>query len=147
VSDSDFILASRHSVNAYAHYDLPTPDSFGKASATLSYYYRSKFYTTVDINTAHCTVPGNPNPAAIYTNCYNHPGKLPGYGLFNLRVDIAKLFGSTIDVAMFINNLTNKYYFPASNNGLGPLGAMSVYVGEPRMFGFEVTVPFGRRAK
>jgi iron complex outermembrane receptor protein len=147
VADSTFILASRNSFNLGARYTLPVNDRFGDVNVHANYTYRSSFYTTSDINTANCYAPGDPNvPPALYANCLNHLGKLPGYGLLNLRADWANVFGLGVDVALFIDNATNAYYFPGANNVYSALGAMAVFVGPPRMFGFELRVPFGASA-
>jgi len=145
VSDSDFILTSRHSLNANMSYTLPVTNSVGIPTLSVNYYYRTKFATTSDINTAHCSVPGDPNPAALYANCFNHSGKLPGYGLLNMRFEWENFMGHGVDVAIFVNNVTNKYYFPNALNALGALGALSAQIGPPRMFGGSVTVPFGEK--
>jgi iron complex outermembrane receptor protein len=147
VADSQFILNSRNSFNVGVHYKLPTNDQYGTASAQAHYSYRSSFYTTSDINTANCHAPSDPNiPPALYTNCLNHAGKLPGYGLLNLRADWVNFMGKRLDVSAFIENATNKYYYSSANNALNSVGGLAAFIGPPRMFGVEFKVPFGAGA-
>jgi iron complex outermembrane receptor protein len=145
VSDSQFILVSRHSLSATVSYMLPVDDHVGAPIVRASYYYRSSFFTVNDINTAHCNVPGDPNPAAVYVNCYFHNGQLPGYGLLNMRLDWANVFGHNVDLSVFVNNVANKYYYNNALNVLGSFGESSAQIGPPRMFGVTVNVPFGGR--
>lgn len=143
VSDSDFILVSRHSLSASLSYTVPIDERRGTLSLNANYYYRSSFLTTSDINTANCQIVGNPNPAAIYTNCYNRAGRLPGYALLNFRADWRDVMGQGFDLSVFVNNVTDKYYYNNALNVLGSVGAISAQVGAPRMAGVTLTLPFG----
>jgi iron complex outermembrane receptor protein len=143
ISDSTFILNSKHSLSANASYTLPLPEKLGQPTISASYYYRSSFFVTNDINTPNCSVPGNPNPNAFYTNCYLNGGKLPGYSVVNARLDWRTFLGLGMDVAVFVKNVTNKYYFANGLNALAATGTLAVQPAPPRTFGVEVRVPFG----
>jgi iron complex outermembrane receptor protein len=143
VSSSQFIIVSRHSVNVSLAYALPVPDNLGEPTLTASYYYRSSFYNTQDINLASCAVPGDPNPAAVYLNCYNHLGRLPGYGLVNLRLDWRDVFNKGFDFALFVNNVADKLYYYNGVAVLNQFGQSAGMIGPPRMFGASVKIPFG----
>ncbi|WP_336971379.1 TonB-dependent receptor [Sphingobium aromaticiconvertens] len=143
VSDSQFILISKNTINLSANLQIPIEERFGSLSLTSSYNYRSGFYTTNDINTARCQVPGDPNPAAVYVSCYNHAGRLPGYGLIDFRLDWKDFLGGSADVAFVAKNVANKYYFHNALNALNNVGSFAVQVGPPRMMSVEVRVPFG----
>ncbi|MBB3859322.1 iron complex outermembrane receptor protein [Novosphingobium hassiacum] len=143
ISDSEFTSVSKHMVNVGARYTIPVAGDKGEIALSGNYYYRSSFYNGADINTAQCTVPGNPNPAAVYTNCYNRASRLPGYGLFNARMEWRDTMGLGIDTALFVSNLTNKFYYSNAISTLGTLGGLAASFGQPRMFGGSVTVHFG----
>jgi len=67
--------------------------------------------------------------------------KLPGYNLVNARLDLTKSL--PVDVALWVNNLTNKTYrlfaFDLLTNSLG---YASDQYGPPRTFGVEATFKF-----
>jgi outer membrane receptor protein involved in Fe transport len=47
-----------------------------------------------------------------------------------------------ISVAVFVNNVTNKYYYTNSLNALSALGTNSAQIGTPRMAGATVAYHF-----
>lgn len=142
ISGSRFNDVSKHQLNLGASYELPTPDDFGDLTISANYSYRSGFTTMNEINTPKCTVDGAP-ATAFYANCYNSAGVVPGYGIANARLAWDNLLDSGIDAAVFVNNLTNNYYSRAAITALSTLGFFATAIGEPRMFGIEVKVPFG----
>ena len=142
ISGSRFNDVSKHQLNLGASYELPTSDDFGDLTLSANYSYRSGFTTMNEINTPKCTVDGAP-ATAFYANCYNSAGVVPGYGIANARVAWDNLLNSGIDAAVFVNNLTDNYYSRAAITALSTLGFFATAIGEPRMFGIEVKVPFG----
>jgi iron complex outermembrane recepter protein len=145
VSDSHFVNISTHQLNATVAYTLPLRPEVGTVVGSMNYSYRSEAWQFNEINSANCTANGTLPPGVIYVPCYNHNGVLPGYGLLNLRADWTNVFHKGFDLAFFVNNVTDKYYFLYGVNALGGSGQGSFYggVGAPRMFGFELRVPFG----
>lgn len=141
VSDSEFILASRHSLSAVLNYTLPVAEKLGRPTISVSYYYRSSFFATVDINTARCFAPGDPQ-GTLYVNCLNRGAKVPGYGLANVRLDWERIGDSAVDVGVFVNNVTDRFYWSNGQSNLSSFGALSATIGAPRMFGVEVTLRF-----
>ena len=142
ISGSRFNDVSKHQLNLGASYTLPASDDFGDLTLSANYSYRSGFTTQNEINTPKCSVDGAP-ATAFYANCYNSAGVVPGYGIANARLAWDNLLNSGIDAAVFVNNLTNKYYSRAAITALSTLGFFATAIGEPRMFGIEVKVPFG----
>lgn len=138
VSDSEFAFIPKHQLSASARYELPLPESAGKLSLQASAYYQSKVFSA-DINTTNC------GPGGAYTQCANNAAQIAGYTLVNLRADWERPFEMPIDVSIFVENVTNKYY---ENFGYALLqtGISSVGIGAPRMFGASVRVPFGASA-
>jgi len=142
ISGSRFNDVSRHQVTLAARYDVPIGDDMGDLSIGANYAYRSSFTTQNEINTPKCTVDGAP-ANAIYTNCYNAAGVVPGYGLINARISWENVANQGFDLALFVNNVTDKYYSRAAITALSTLGIFATAIGEPRMFGVELKVPFG----
>ena len=68
--------------------------------------------------------------------------QIPGYGIFNARLEWNDVMGTEINAAAYINNLTDKEYLV----GGFPLGAVtgqnSVLPGTPRMYGIELGIQF-----
>jgi iron complex outermembrane receptor protein len=68
--------------------------------------------------------------------------KIRGYALVNARAEWNKALGTKIDLAAFVNNLTQRHYAV----GGFPLGAVTgsngTLPGTPRMFGIEASVRF-----
>lgn len=142
ISGSRFNDVSKNQFNIGGSYTLPTADGFGDLTLSGNYAYRAGFTTQNEINTPKCTVDGAP-ATAIYANCYNAAGVVPGYGIANARLAWNKILGTDIEAAVFVNNLTDKYYSRAAITALSTLGFFATAIGEPRMFGVEVKVPFG----
>jgi iron complex outermembrane recepter protein len=108
-----------------ANYTRPT--GVGDASVELDYVWKSA------VNVAPTTTP-------TFTKFETQPG----YGLLNARLNL-HLDAWNMDVAVFGQNLTNKYYFDQGGtiNGDG-YDLFSVYVGgPPRTFGIELVKKFG----
>jgi iron complex outermembrane recepter protein len=136
VSDSDFTYTPKNVITLGAHYEVPISTNFGNLSFQANYYKQSSF-DTVDINTANC------GPGGAYRACALNAGsRLPGYNLLNLRADWERFMNSRIDLAVFVNNVTNEYYFTAGNAQLSNFGTNSVVVGAPRMYGMQIRVNF-----
>jgi iron complex outermembrane receptor protein len=101
-------------------YSFPMPND-GKLRISVSDYFRSSTYANDIVQTQ-------------YT-------KLKGYNLVNARIDLIKTL--PVDVAFWMNNVTNKTYrlfgFDLLTNSLG---YASDQYGPPRTFGVEATFKF-----
>lgn len=139
VSDSKFAFVPKYQVNASARYELPIPEALGKLALQASYYYQSKI-ATAEINTRNC------GPDGLYAGCTNYLGALPGYDLVNARIDWRNVAGQGFDLAVFVNNVFDKLYYPDATTPINAVGFASRSVGEPRMWGLELRVPFGASA-
>ena len=67
----------------------------------------------------------------------------PSYGLWNARLDWENILDSSIDLSMFVTNITGKKYIVGGYPLSSALGFDSVLYGEPRMFGASLTYRFG----
>ena len=68
--------------------------------------------------------------------------KVPGYSLTNLRADLRNVMDSKIDVALFINNVTDEEYQIASGASTTALGVGGFIYGAPRLWGVEARYSF-----
>lgn len=76
---------------------------------------------------------------AGYYPGYFANSRLPGYSVYNMRLEVQQIAGSEVTAALWVKNLTKKEYF----NGAMPMGLLlvlnSAMVGNPRTFGAEVS--------
>jgi iron complex outermembrane receptor protein len=136
ISDSKYAFVPKYQANFIARYNLPIPASAGDLSVQASYSYQSKLQSA-EINTTNC------GPDGLYAWCTSRAGATPGYGVVNMRIDWRNVAGAGFDLAVFANNLTNKFYYADAANAIGLFGLASASIGEPRMVGVELRVPFG----
>lgn len=99
-----------------------TFDLGGEMTATPSVFYtwRKGYFFNYD------RVPGN---------------FIPSFGLLNARLDIAKIAGTPINVALFGKNITKKNYSVHVSRA-ETFGYLSRIYGEPRTYGIEASVRF-----
>jgi len=67
---------------------------------------------------------------------------LPGYSLFNARLDYNNIGGSQFSAGVWVKNLTDKLYAPYRNNVLGLSGYDVRGYGDPQTFGLDVKYKF-----
>jgi iron complex outermembrane receptor protein len=129
VAGADFIFgpyADTPKVTGSAYFRLSSnlPESRGELALRGQFYAQSYFYYS---NLNDTIVPG----------C-----RIAGYGLLNMRAEWNGMYGSKLNGALYVNNLTDKDY----NVGGFPLGAVTgsnaVLPGTPRMFGLELSYKF-----
>lgn len=135
VSDSKFALVPEQQYAASVRYDMPLAHDMGDLALTGSFSSQTSM-TTVEIATSHC------GPDGKYPNCQTTRAHVPGYWTANLRLDWTNVANRRFNLALFVNNLTDEYYYTMQNNTLNSLGFVSSVVGAPRMWGVEVRVPF-----
>jgi len=138
ISDSRFAFVPKHQFNVSLAYEIPISASSGKLTIVGSVSGISDFQTQ-EINTSNC------GPDGAYGPCLLQFGKLPGYETGNIRIDWRDFMGLGFDAAVFVTNVTDKYYRSDAIGALH-LGYQSVGTGAPRMFGGEIRVPFGAKA-
>ena len=71
---------------------------------------------------------------------------LPGYGYVDAEADLTNIGGRPIDVALFVDNLTNKDFYAtglADFYNTSTLGTVSYTFAPPRMFGIRLRYKFG----
>ena len=128
-TNSPFAGAPRHSINGHVRYEIDTGHT-GKLSAQLDGYYQSSTYQQ-DL--------GSFDPV---TQTRLPTNFLPGYELFNSRLQWDDPFGVNMMVAFFIRNLADKKYIAFRSDVYNALGIASGTVGAPRTFGVEARYRF-----
>ncbi|BFM08199.1 TonB-dependent receptor [Halioxenophilus aromaticivorans] len=68
--------------------------------------------------------------------------EIPSYSLTNIRADLRGVAGSSIDVALYVNNVFDKEYGISSSISSRPLGLDSFVYGPPRLWGLEARYNF-----
>ena len=68
---------------------------------------------------------------------------MPATNLLNLNANWDSIFGSPIDAAFFMTNVTNEKFPVNVVNGFNSFGLESQLVNPPRMYGMRLKVRFG----
>jgi len=120
LSNAAISSTPKHTFGTTVAYNVPMPND-GKLRFSVTDYYRSSTYANDIVQTQ-------------YT-------KLKGYNLVNARIDLIKML--PVDVAFWMNNVTNKTYRLFGFDLLTKsLGYASDQYGAPRTFGVEATFKF-----
>ena len=119
-----FAQAPSWTANASATYHKEI--GVGELVANASYAYLSKV-TFTDTNVD--------NPYAFQK----------GYGLVDMRLDLRHIAGTSVDVGVYVKNLTKKDYAVNISDQSGSLGYVSTIYGDPRTYGLNVRIAFGER--
>ena len=75
-------------------------------------------------------------------NTLNPGSTIPGYALFNMRIDWTNMFGSGVSMGMFVRNLTDKVYYTGGLPETQNFSSSSIAYGMPRQFGAVMKVDF-----
>jgi len=113
-----------YSGSAYAKLYFLQGGDAGDLSLRAEVYSQSSFYFS---NTADSIGPDT---------------KLDGYDLVNARLEWSGIFGTKVSGALWANNLTDEEYFVGGMALASSLGHNAAAVGEPRMYGAELTYEF-----
>jgi iron complex outermembrane receptor protein len=114
----------RYSGSLYGVVTLPVPENMGLMSLRTDVYAQSAMYFS---NNNSTITPHTRNP---------------GYGLVNMRYDWKDIYGSSLSFAAFATNLFDQPYYTGGFALSASLGVSSVAIGQPRMFGVEMTYDF-----
>jgi len=80
-----------------------------------------------------------------YSNTGNSSAPLteiPGYTLVNLRAEWNDIYGSNVNLALYGRNITKEEYYAGGNSNASTGGFNSIIPGQPRMYGFELSVRY-----
>ena len=109
-------LSPDWSASATGRWRLPFEPLRGKIFVNGDYYYQSSFFV------------GN--------------GFFKAYDVANARLEWQDIAGTSFSVAAFVRNIADNRYFDSAGATAATLGFLSGHVGEPRMFGAELSVRF-----
>jgi iron complex outermembrane receptor protein len=65
------------------------------------------------------------------------------YTIANLRFEWKRVYGSQVDLAVFVNNLTDKVYATGGISSLVTVGLAQKYYAAPRTAGVQLSYRFG----
>jgi len=116
----------RNTVDADATVYAPIDPSLGAMSATASFHHIS----SQDSNDTNYLTPDS---------------RMKGYSVLDLRASWDRVMGSTVDLALFATNVTNKKYIASAGSisEMGNIGIAQSTYGAPRQYGLSLTYRFG----
>jgi iron complex outermembrane receptor protein len=122
---SAFPYTPRNKITVGGSYDRALGDDVGTLVLSANYTYQSSF-STAQTNLSRVDF-------------------LPGYGYVNAEADLTSIGGRPIDIALFVDNLTNATYATglADFYNTGTTGTVSYTFAPPRMFGVRLRYRFG----
>ena len=119
LSGNRFAMAPKTTYGGSAQFTIPTPSDSGKVTTTVSYYHQSDVQIQ-DINN----------------------GGFAGYGLWNASAMWQDIFDKSLDLKLYVNNLTDKRYYTGGVEALSSAGSQANFVGDPRNYGASLTYRF-----
>ena len=115
------------------------PNNMGRISASMDYY--GQVGTWLQDNNAKAATPdlnGNLVPGPLIIADY-----APGYWLLGANISWTGVMGKPVDLNFNVRNLNNKVYYTGGVDGsTSGIGTVSYYVGEPRLYTFNLTYHF-----
>jgi len=121
LNGADFGNISKHTVGLNASYTVPLQAPNEAIVVSGNFYWRSK----------------RVGSATEGTN-----SAIPGYSLFDARVDYNNIGGRNISMGAWVHNLGNKTYIAYRNNVLGLSGYDNQAYGDPRTYGVDIRYKF-----
>jgi iron complex outermembrane recepter protein len=119
-----FPFLSRNKGSFSARYRLPFPASVGDVGLMGVYNYQSAQSIA---QTNQTVVP-----------------YMAGYGTANARLDWRDVYQTSVDIAAFVTNLTNKTYPIGQFDAYNTFGFVTRTYGPPRMYGIQIRYSFGK---
>jgi iron complex outermembrane receptor protein len=139
VNPVSFVSPNKFSITARFHTELP--DDRGELAFAPTVTYQDRWYTIGDAfllpqgESSWLGLPANYNSAAKGGDFVN------SYALVNLRFEWNRVWGSHVDAAVNVTNVTNKAYSIGDTTSIGD-GVQSDSYGPPRMVTFELSTKF-----
>jgi iron complex outermembrane receptor protein len=121
LNGADFGNISKHTVGLNASYTVPLQAPNEAIVVSGNFYWRSK----------------RVGSATEGTN-----SAIPGYSLFDARVDYNNIGGRNISMGAWVHNLGNKTYIAYRNNVLALSGYDNQAYGDPRTYGVDIRYKF-----
>ncbi|CAN5183400.1 TonB-dependent receptor [soil metagenome] len=129
-TQSKFSGVSSDSGGATIRLHEDVPGDKGTLSASMDYYGQTGTYL-------------QDNNFDARTQSYLVAEYVPGYWVLGANIGWQRVLGKPVDASFNIRNITNKRYITGGVDGsTSGIGTLSYYVGEPRMFTFNLTYRF-----
>jgi iron complex outermembrane receptor protein len=114
-------LSPKHRVALTGTYTLPLPDTIGTVSLGATYVHTG----------------------SQIANAASPVGTLPATDILNINVNWDKAFGSPVDMAFFVTNVTDQIYPVNVSGSFHSTGFEGYMMAPPRMWGFRLRYSFG----
>jgi iron complex outermembrane receptor protein len=138
LSNNPFSNAPKHKLSLTARYTRELASDRGTVSAGVTLYYQSLVWfddqaqRNIDVLT--------PTLGAAYVKAAISE---PGYATANVRVDWRHIYGTRVNGAVYVTNVTDKVYAVGGISSLAAIGLAQKYYAPPRMFGVQLSYRFG----
>lgn len=132
-SNNPFSFAPKVTFGGAIDVETPMRSDLGTAALHLDMYHQAVTYAQ-DI----VFDPAQPTQALRDAAI----GRLPAYTIFNARIDWRDLFGKSIDVGVFVRNLTDKRYLTGAVDLTTSASVAVGMLAAPRTFGVEMAWHF-----
>ncbi len=137
-SDGFFTYVPEHSLNGSVNYTLPLDPSLGDISLIAGVYWQDEMATHAEAQ----RFGDSSLPPALATQ-FDFEGAediafTDDYAVWNLRINWDRFLESDVDLAAFVNNLTDEEYITGGLNVPDSLGFASATYGAPRTYGASV---------
>lgn len=134
LTDNPFARNAKHKGSATLRYRLPVAESAGDVFASVTAYGQSRIYFTEGANRA----------VSLLGPDVRDQISQPGFGLLNARLEWNGIFGSNLDAALFVQNLTDRTYALSGTQQLFALGVTTKSFSAPRTYGLQLSYRFGK---
>ena len=125
------LLSPKNKASLSGTYRLPVPAGLGRFTAGAIFTHTGKMVSNYIDATA----------GAPYPNI-QQLGTLPSLDLLNLNFDWKSIWGSPMDVGLFVTNVADKHYYTYVPGLYGTIGAETANLGLPRFFGARIRYSF-----
>ena len=125
------LLSPKNKASLSGTYRLPVPAGLGRVTAGAIFTHTGKMVSNYIDATA----------GAPYPNI-QQLGTLPSLDLLNLNFDWKSIWGSPMDVGLFVTNVADKHYYTYVPGLYGTIGAETANLGLPRFFGARIRYSF-----
>jgi iron complex outermembrane receptor protein len=138
LSNNPFSNAPKHKLSLTGRYTADLPSDRGSLSGSVTVYYQSRVWfddqAQRNIDVLAPTLGRDYIVAAISE---------PGYTILNARVDWRHVYGTPVNAAVFVTNLTDEVYAVGGIYALASVGLAQKYYAAPRTFGVQLSYRFG----
>jgi iron complex outermembrane receptor protein len=123
------VLSPKNKASLTGTYRLPIPEGLGRVTAGATFTHSDKMLANyVDRNSGIPYIDGL--------------GTLPSLDLLNVNLDWKSIWGSPLDVGLFVTNVADKHYYSYVPGLYGTIGVETANLGLPRFFGGRIRYTF-----